>query len=673
MARPNGLLLALLSLSGACVNTQSAVAQGGDPLTRLRERYPGVQTRRAVGERVRHVFGVPMTAGATPREAAEAFVAEFAPIFGGMDIDIREVWSRNPGRGKSYFAYQQFIDGLPVFGSCARVMVVYEPSPRVASVAAKVAPHPSTPLPPTLLTPSQAIEAAMGHPRARGLTTWGEPTQSVWCGEAWGLNTIVGRVWLCRGRSGDENRQLLFVVHGRTAEVLAILNETMHFSHDETITGTVDGRVLAGLTPYWGTAPTCEATSSVQPLERVLIQVIRQSNEQLFSDTFSDADGEFSLAAPTGQLVIVRATLMHSHWRVRNCLGQAQHACSTGPTWSVEVRDITGPEEVELHFVPNANEPTREHEIAQTNARHVLNTLDGYCASFGLLPDAPYPIDVNVNADNDTCSPVFGNDENFFIHLNKRASTCPNNAFTTIMAHEYGHYICAVVLGLGTGGFGQGYADSLAQMVYDTTIIGANFEGCNNHSRDNANPGESYPSCSSGDTGELLAGIWADIRENLGASGLGEARTLHADWSLMTVGEDGPGTTCNPQLHPECAGPGTFMEVLLADDNDANLNNGTPHDTEICSAFCENGVPAPESGICVGSTCPESPVPGLCSIDCDFASGRGVLDAEDFSCFMQRFQKNDPWACNFDLGSGWDVCDVFDFLSYQRLFAEGCH
>jgi hypothetical protein len=165
----NGWRVALMVLavfvSGAM--NGSAFAQGGDPLSRLRQQYPGVMTRPTEG-RVRQIFGVPMTSGETAREAAEAFIAEFAPIFGGEGIELRQLWARETGRGKTFFAYQQYIEDLPVYGSIARVVVLNGESARVAYAAATVAPHPEEPLPQAVLTAQQAIDAASEDPRAEG-------------------------------------------------------------------------------------------------------------------------------------------------------------------------------------------------------------------------------------------------------------------------------------------------------------------------------------------------------------------------------------------------------------------------------------------------------------------------------------------------------------------------
>ena len=53
----------------------------GGALGALRGRYPGVKVYEA-GGRVRTVYGTAMTAGATPREAAQAWLAEHGAVFG---------------------------------------------------------------------------------------------------------------------------------------------------------------------------------------------------------------------------------------------------------------------------------------------------------------------------------------------------------------------------------------------------------------------------------------------------------------------------------------------------------------------------------------------------------------------------------------------------------------
>ncbi len=65
-------------------------------------------------------------------------------------------------------------------------------------------------------------------------------------------------------------------------------------------------------------------------------------------------------------------------------------------------------------------------------------------------------------------------------------------------------------------------------------------------------------------------------------------------------------------------------------------------------------------------------IPPQCYADCDQNTGPGVLDIFDFLCFQNLFANGDPYSCNCDLSTGNNVCDIFDFLCFQNAFASGC-
>lgn len=123
----------------------------------LTQTYTGVRFHEvgAPGEtRVRAVFGVPMTRANTTREAAEAWLGEYGEIFadGRLElVDFRDVPRRpRPGGGGEgrVYMYQQTMDGLPVVGSSARLMVdEFRGQSRVLYASARVAIRPEGGLP----------------------------------------------------------------------------------------------------------------------------------------------------------------------------------------------------------------------------------------------------------------------------------------------------------------------------------------------------------------------------------------------------------------------------------------------------------------------------------------------------------------------------------------------
>jgi hypothetical protein len=57
-----------------------------------------------------------------------------------------------------------------------------------------------------------------------------------------------------------------------------------------------------------------------------------------------------------------------------------------------------------------------------------------------------------------------------------------------------------------------------------------------------------------------------------------------------------------------------------------------------------------------------------CYANCDLSTTAPTLNIADFSCFLQKFAKNDPYAnCNLDA-----TIDIADFACFLQKFAAGC-
>jgi hypothetical protein len=191
----------------------------------------------------------------------------------------------------------------------------------------------------------------------------------------------------------------------------------------------------------------------------------------------------------------------------------------------------------------------------------------------------------NVNL-NDTCNAFYnGSSVNFFLP----GAGCVNTAYSTVVAHEMGHWL-NVLYGTGNGsdGIGEGNADVFAMYLYDDPIVGKDFCGSACHIRTGLNTrqfcGDASPGCHGGvhADGEVWGGAAWKIRRNLNTThgnNVGDmiANTLFLAW--MNVYNQ-------TQIR-------SIMEVqwLTLDDNDGNIDNGTPNYSDIDSAFREQGFP----------------------------------------------------------------------------------
>jgi hypothetical protein len=247
----------------------------------------------------------------------------------------------------------------------------------------------------------------------------------------------------------------------------------------------------------------------------------------------------------------------------------------------------------------------------------------------------------------------------------------------SVATHEIGHYLLYAYFGFSTithNAFHEGASDLWSMFVHGSPLIGPNAHAsCDHYFRDLSIANHAYPECNTNEyfRGMVLGRAWYDIWCNLGTSACEEqaaletTRDLHIAWLLLTIGDKFAASVCSGV--GQSADPLTLVEVLTADDDDANLGNGTPHEAEICAAFAGRGIDPP-SGV---SVCEES-VPIVCPADCDPSTGADVLDIFDYLCFMNAFQCEDTRACDMDISTGVARCDVFDFIAFQSAFSEGC-
>lgn len=224
--------------------------------------------------------------------------------------------------------------------------------------------------------------------------------------------------------------------------------------------------------------------------------------------------------------------------------------------------------------------------ISQTNAFYHVNSLRRYIQGFiPQFQELNYAIPTHVNL-NFACNATF-NSEDISINFYSRSSTCVNTAYSSVIAHEYGHFLVNR-RGLAQGSFGEGFSDTLSMMYLGSRLIGENFYLDGRHVRDPLGANIQYP-CNVGahHCGQVLGGLWwrlyQDYEQNDGAMGLARVRQFHLDWFLATSG----GFTTN------AAHPTTIFEILTIDDDDASLSNGTPNILSICRAASAHSLPCP--------------------------------------------------------------------------------
>ncbi|XOU94166.1 MAG: putative Ig domain-containing protein [Candidatus Kerfeldbacteria bacterium] len=286
-------------------------------------------------------------------------------------------------------------------------------------------------------------------------------------------------------------------------------------------------------------------------------------NMKVWSDdndvAYTDESGDFSLDVSTTPIGITAAM-------------RGEHLFSG--TWSepwVYYENDNATESIDeiIHLNPTGND---EHSTVQVNAYYHGSFIHDWIESelgsqvsvineifFGL----DYPVRLHVNnPDPDyICNASY---DRYFFHIEFYLSgdgICLNPAYDTIIYHEYGHFVDHKLGGITNKGLSEGWADIFSTFATGQPLIGENYWAMGEHIR-TADNDYQYPENPEGvdehDLGQAWVGLAWDLRRALGAE-------TAEDIVLPTI------------LANSSDIPSAVLDLLIIDDNDANLGNGTPH------------------------------------------------------------------------------------------------
>ncbi|PIE23923.1 MAG: hypothetical protein CSA62_05895 [Planctomycetota bacterium] len=221
-----------------------------------------------------------------------------------------------------------------------------------------------------------------------------------------------------------------------------------------------------------------------------------------------------------------------------------------------------------------------EFDLAQANIYWGVDDINEWMRSkIGQLPSATDRITGRANLTR-TCNAYYTrNTINFF----NAGSTCNNTAFSSVIYHEWGHGLDDRYGGISqTDGLSEGWADIIAQYRTDNPILGEYFRKNGGYVRTALNT-LTYPAGGSvHKQGSTWMGFAWDLRKNLIAT-YGKAKgTQIAEKIVLTT------IASNARNQPSAV-----REVFLADDDDSNLNNGTPNYKDLEKAARKRRLPYP--------------------------------------------------------------------------------
>jgi hypothetical protein len=472
--------------------------------------------------RVFSVHGMRMTAGIDPAGAAAAFLHQHGRIFGVGQPELAERWVNGPkDETFTVFAYRQTLRGVPVDGGEARVMVWHRPVAQVGYASAVLAGEPTVGANPPVVPALLASVIAQTRPGYGQLAVVGEPEFVVLRGEGTRGDAWTWRVRVQRADSLTPDPRTLFI-ETRAGQVIHVRNE---FAGSDGITGTVSGwgSGLGSTLPHPINAPV------LLRLPEVLVQA---STAHEVHEATTSAAGEFAFPISDDETAIVDSALGPTedqagvHIWVLNAEHRNLGVCSIPEDSALAVSAVaTAPTHVDLEM-PTSSVPLEEdYVVAQVNAvvhgyrsrefvvsrlaapalqgrlRMVVNTISTGSAQYTVCPQG--------------VTLWFGG--TYYCAL-------ANFASSSIIAHEYGHYVLRQLGSVGNTYFDEGYADAFSILLNDDAVIGRLHQNWNTvHHRDDPliancqypipNPQPTTCVCDSHGSGQMLSGVWWRIAQ----------------------------------------------------------------------------------------------------------------------------------------------------------------
>ena len=291
-------------------------------------------------------------------------------------------------------------------------------------------------------------------------------------------------------------------------------------------------------------------------------------------NAYTDNNGNFTIPYSGSSSVTCTATLQGRHMkRIRVSTGTRLSAsASISPTSGGTIQ------------FGSASMP--ETEWSQTTVYHFTDDINRYLRT--LVPTRVSNMD-NLSTRMDpivniarSCNAFY---TNYTINFYNRGGSCNMTAFSSVIQHEWGHGLDHEFGGINrTDGLSEGWADVVAILRENRPIVGDGFFTNGRVIRTGLNT-RTYPVSSSSvhAKGEVWMGwVWdlkVDMEARLGAAA-GYDRTQKI--VIPTIVADAGSMAAQ------------IREVFLLDDDDGNLNNGTPNYASLEKASIKRTVPYPK-------------------------------------------------------------------------------
>lgn len=516
----------------------------------LRKEAPGVLFYE-LGASVNRIWGVPFAYGASPEQTVQGFLSRHAGIFGGNDSEyvLEDVHDAMHGTF-TIFHYRQEWGGIPVDNGYLTLMVRNAPDFPLVLAGANVQPIYNTVNTRPDVPAKAALRAIQKY--KPGLKDFTNPDLVIYVHEA-----SARLAWSFYGDNLDPvfpERYLIFV-DAHTNQVLEWRNQIYHTD----IAGQVQGWATPGLLPDQANNPTV-----LTPLAGIQVNLVGGSS------VYAGIDGFYTIPFGGTNDVTIQTDL-RGRW------ARAVNQAGSNLTYQ---QTVTPPGPANFIFNPER----AELSTAQVNGFIHTQLVHDFVKEINpAFPGVDIQIPCNVNLAQ-TCNAYYSNST---INFYRSGGGCPNTAFSTVVYHEYGHFVISRGHSTAAGDYHEGIADVTAAFLTNDPCLGRDFRGQGTGCLRNAINTTQYP-CSGGvhACGQVISGaFWRTLDamkqrySNDHAFALQKAR----EWYLNGI-----------LLRPSGINPGITIDVLTMDDDDSDIYNGTPHYQQINQGFSAHNMAAPQ-------------------------------------------------------------------------------
>lgn len=387
-------------------------------------------------------------------------------------------------------------------------------------------------------------------------------------GDAWRVVTQDGvrellKVRTFRQELGEGNRVQIDPISGRVFEVAPSM-----FYSEADAPGMVGGFARASVYPRW-----YKDELVVKPLSEITVGLTVPTpqdgstpQDELPTSVMTDVDGRYTIAAAAVPKI---NNIVGAKVRIFNRTGPrvAVDGIKMGDFWQTYVNPQEG-----VHA-------SQDKITAQSMVFHHTDYIFRLAAEYITTPwfDAPLPSHTNLSR---SCN----------AHWDSRAGTinfysgdsqCANTGLISdIIYHEWGHGLDAKTGGIKDGAYSEGFGDIMSMLITKSPIIGIGF-GLNGRVVRDLEPDKIYPQDAKGGVhaeGQVIGSTFWDLFNEF-------KKYYTEDEALFFLRKYAFQMIFTAEKYTD-----VYDALLVIDDDDADLSNGTPNFCIINEPFAQHGL-----------------------------------------------------------------------------------